>query len=385
MRKEDIAGLVVYMFIIAIAVMYGLVFLQPYYAESGFTSVGLYALYILGAIVLGIFAHSVLLEIGHVLGAKAGKYKILSVNILHFSFKRNEEDKFRFKFAEFNGLTGETKILPLKEDSNPRSYLTFGSLLSALFIGGCLAAFILLMNNTGTLKDLSRFFLTAGVVSIICLLYNILPIQLDSLTDGYRLLMVSNPINRDAFNELLRVEYEISQGKKVEIKTFTELTNFTADLNMNKVYQLVDEKKYEQAEELIELLLSQKDKLSLKLSVEVVAMKIYLKKIHGDSDALNKYIEEEIDMEFRRTLFESNTLTSLRAYLIIEGFYDNSKNECMLTLSKVGKAYKRVPKNRRAAELEKFNEIVDMISEAHPKWDIGKYKLVASQPTKKQD
>ena len=51
------------------------------------------------------------------------------------------------------------------------------------------------------------FALTVGVVAGICLLYNIIPFKLDSLNDGYRLVMVSNPKNKEAFNELLRVEY----------------------------------------------------------------------------------------------------------------------------------------------------------------------------------
>ena len=377
MRKEDVTSLFVYMIIIAIAMVYGLVFLQPYYAESSFTSVGLYALFILGSIVAGITVNALLLELGHLAGAKLGKYKVLSFNVLHFGVKRNEEDKFRFKFFDYDGLTGEVKILPLSDESNPRHYLTLGTLFSSLLIGGCLAGYLLLGKQGGTLKDLSRFFLTAGVVALVCLLYNILPLRLDTTNDGYRLLMVSNPKNREAFNELLKVEYAISQGHKdVEVKTFTELTNFTADLNMSKIHMLIDNKKYDDANELLDLLLSKKDDLSIRLYLETIVQKIYLLKVANKEEELTKYIEENIDLNLRKVIGESRKLSSIRAYLIIEGFFDNSKNECLFALGKVERAYKRVEKKRREVELRQFNEIIDMIDQAHPKWGIGQYKLV---------
>ena len=377
MRKEDVTSLFVYMIIIAIAMVYGLVFLQPYYAESNFTSVGLYALFILGSIVAGIVANAVLLELGHLAGAKLGKYKVLSFNILHFGVRRNEEDKMKFGFFDYDGLTGEVKILPLGEDSNPRHYLTLGTLFSSLLIGGCLAGFLLLGKYDGTLKDMSRFFLTAGVVSLVVLLYNILPLRLDTINDGYRLLMVSNPKNREAFNELLKVEYAISQGHNdVEIKTFTDLTNFTAELNMNKIRMLIDNKKFAEANELLDLLLSKKDDVSNKVYLETIVQKIYvLKNLNNDEEFL-AYIEKNIDLELRKVIADNKRLSSIRAYLIIEGFYDNSKNECLYALAKVERAYKHVEKKRRSVELVQFNEVIDMIDAAHPKWGIGQYKLV---------
>ena len=54
---------------------------------------------------------------------------------------------------------------------------------------------------------------------------------------------------------------------------------------------------------------------------------------------------------------------------------DNSKSECTLVLNKVYKAYKHTPKNRKEAELQLFNQALDLVVEAHPKWEVDKYKL----------
>ena len=115
MKREDISGLIVYMLIFAVAIVFGLTVLQPYFTNSTFSSGLIYALFILGAIAASIIVCSILLEVGHIIGAKIGKYTILSVNILHVAFFI-EEGKFKVKLKNFDGLTGETKILPKEEN-----------------------------------------------------------------------------------------------------------------------------------------------------------------------------------------------------------------------------------------------------------------------------
>lgn len=376
MKKEDISGLIVYMLIFAVAIVFGLTVLQPYFANSTFTSGIIYALFVLAAIVLGIVVCALLLEIGHIIGAKIGKYNIISVSILHFTFFK-EENKTKFKFSSFDGLTGETKILPKDEKSNPRPYLLMGTLLMSLWIAGCLIIFIFNKDFLNTSRsDMAFFFLTVAVVSGVCLFYNLFPVKLDAINDGYRLSLVSNVRNKEAFNELLRVEYELSQGKEnIEIKTFTELTNFTADLNMNKVYILLDKKEYDEADQLLDLVLENKQNVSYRVYLRALSMKVFIKFISKDREEAKKYIDDNFNLELRKEIFGDNSLLSIRAYMLISGLVDNSKSECTLVLNKVYKAYKHTPKNRKEAELQLFNQALDLVIEAHPKWEVDKYKL----------
>ena len=128
MKKEDISGIIVYLIIIVLAVVFGLAVLQANANDmtlSGFP----YVMFIIGSVVGGALFNSIMFELAHVLGAKIGKYDILSVNILGLCFYKNE-GKTKFKFASFDGLTGETRIVPKKgmeDKANPYTYLFFGS------------------------------------------------------------------------------------------------------------------------------------------------------------------------------------------------------------------------------------------------------------------
>ena len=387
MKKEDITGLVMYLVILAVALVYGLVVLQPYFAHSTFKTGFIYALFILGAVAIGVLSASVLFEVGHILGAFAGKYTILSVCILHLLFFK-EDGKLKAKFGPFDGLTGETKVLPKSEKSNPRPYLLLGTLFNSLWLVGCIIIFYFNKDFVKTARsDMAYFFLSIGVVVGICLFYNIVPFRLDSINDGYRLSMVSNPRNKEAFNELLRVEYEISKGNKdVEIKTFTELTNFTAELNMSKVYVLLDNKKYQEADEMLDIVLKNKETVSFKIYLRAISMKVFVHVVSSSLEDARKYIEENIDLQKRRDISDDNSLISIRAYVLITGLVDNSRSECMLALNKVYRAYKATPKNRRGAELNYFNQAIDIVNELHPKWEVDKYRLVDEKvaPTKNE-
>lgn len=387
MKKEDITGLVMYLVILAVALVYGFVILQPYFTNSTFSLGIIYALFILGAIVLGVLSASILFEVGHVLGAVIGKYNILSVCVLHLFFIK-EDGKTKIKFGQFDGLTGETKVLPKSEKSDPRPFLLLGTFFNSLWLVGCIVIFYFNKDFIKTTRsDMAYFFLTVGVVVGICLFYNIVPFRLDSINDGYRLAMISNPKNKEAFNELLRVEHEISKGNKdVEIKTFTELTNFTAELNMNKVYVLLDNKKYQEADEMLDIVLNSKETVSYKVYLRAISMKVFVHVISSSLEDAKKYIEDNISLQQRREISADNSLISIRAYLLITGLVDNSKSECILALNKTYHAYKLTPKNRRLNELNYFNQAIDLVHSIHPKWEVDKYRIVDEKvaPTKNE-
>ena len=376
MKKEDVTGLLMYLIILAVALVFGLTVLQPHFAHSTFRTGIIYALFILGAVAIGVLSASLLFEVGHVLGALIGKYNILSVCILHLFFHK-EDGKLKAKIGPFDGLTGETKILPKSEKSNPRPFLLLGTLFNSLWLVGSIVVFYFNKDLSKANGDMAYFFLTIGVVVGICILYNIVPFKLDSINDGYRLAMISNPKNKEAFNELLRVEYEVSQGNtNVEIKTFTELTNFTAELNMNKVYVLLDNKKYQEADEMLDIVLKSKDNVSYRVYLRAISMKVFVHVVSSSLDDAKKYIEDNITLQLRREISDDHSLVSIRAYLLITGLVDNSKSECLLALNNVYRAYKSTPKNRRLAELTYFNQAIDIVHELHPKWEVDKYRIV---------
>ena len=381
MKKEDVIGLIIYLIIIALAIVFGITVLQAHNPDSsfqGFSYVGFVAI----CVILGVVLNAIMYELAHVLGAKVGKYLILSVNVLGFTFYR-EQDKFKFRFSSFDGLTGETKIVPKKgfeDKANPTPYLLFGSLFFVLEAVIVMVLFTLFKDSkTAALTDVAYGALTVGAIGLVILFYNIVPLRIDSMTDGYRLTMVSNPKNKAAFNELLRVEYEMQQGNKVEVKLFDEITNFTADLNLNKVYALLDEKKYEEAEQILDKIIAAKEGIDAKVYIRARAQKIYINLMNKDLEAAKAYYDKEVPVSERREISNDVSMQSIRAYLLMSGLLDKSRSECIIALNNVYKAFKKTPKNRQATELTLFNEALDKVVAAHPDWELDGYKLQVAE------
>ena len=380
MKKEDVTGIIVYLIIIVLAILFGVFALQDHANHSYFTGMGFaYVIYIILSVLVGALLNAILFEVAHILGAKLGKYEIVSVNILGLLFYK-ENGKRKVKFSSFDGLTGETRIVPKKDmvdKANPYPYLFFGTLFFAVeAIVVMILFWNLYKNENVVVTDVAFSLLTMGAIGFVILLYNILPLHVDSITDGYRLTMVSNPKNKAAFNELLRVEYEIEQGNTdVEITVFNEITNFTADLNLNRVYTLLDKKQYAEAEEILDKIIAAKEEVSAKVHIRARAQKIYINLINKDLEAARAYYDKEVPVAERREISNDVSMASIRAYLLMSGLLDKSRSECIIALNNVYRAFKRTPKNRQEIEVALFNEALDKVVAAHPDWELEGYRL----------
>lgn len=377
MKKEDVSGIVVYLLILAIAVVFGLTILREY--SSQWDSVFVYILFIFGAILTGVILNAVIFELAHIAGAKAGRYQILSVNILGLLWYK-EGQKSKFKFSGYDGLTGETRIYPkkdVKKEPNPSPYLLFGTLFYAIEIVAAVILFTIQKElKNDILTKVSYFVLVIAVIGGMILIYNILPFKLDATTDGYRMRMTSNKANKIAFNELLRVEEAVRQGETdVEIATFNEITNFTADLNLNKVYMLLDKGEFLEAEKLIDIIISGKSTISEKVYIRARAQKIYINIFTKPLEEAKDYYEKEVPMAERRQLSNDLSMVSVRTYLLMSGLLDNSKSECTIAINNVRRCFNSTPKQRRQTEARLFNEALKKVDEVHPNWKLAEYSI----------
>ena len=378
MKKEDVTGLIVYLVIIVAAVLFGIFVLREHATDSSFQGFE-YVIYIIVSVLVGALLNAILFEMAHILGAKIGKYEIISVNILGLLFFK-ENGKRKVKFSSFDGLTGETRIVPkegMVEKANPYPYLFFGSLFFAVEAIVVMILFSILYSfDDDLLKDIAFALLTGGAIGLVILIYNILPMRVDSMTDGYRLTMVSNPKNKAAFNELLRVEYEIEKGNSdVEIKVFDEITNFTADLNLNRVYTLLDKKEFKEAEQILDKIIAAKEDVSAKVHIRARAQKIYINLITKDLEEARVYYDKEVPVAERREISNDVSMASIRAYLLMSGLLDKSRSECIIALNNVYRAFKHTPKNRQEVEITLFNEALERVVATHPDWELEGYKL----------
>lgn len=374
MKKEDIASLVVYLGMILIAIILGFTVIKDTFANVYQLSMNSYVFAIL-VIIIGLLVNIVGLEIGHIIGGKLGKYFIVSVNILGLCFYKNN-NKRKFGFKDFDGLTGETKLAPKSEKSNPKPYVWIPLLMYIIELSTCIVLYTL-----GSAKDLDihnplRWLATAAIVwiaiSSMMALYNFVPVKLDSMTDGYRLTLITRPVNVEAYNELMRIENLQREGKEIgEVKVFDEITDFTMSLNLITIYEYLSKKDYDSAKVLIEKCLSVGDKLSKTVRNRLIAQKLYINILTMSLEDAKKYYDEEVGDDIRRFISNDISMESVRAYVLIAGMLDESYGEVEFANNRKPKAMKRSLASRAKIEEELYKEAFDKVMDAHPEWKNG--------------
>ena len=89
----------------------------------------------------------------------------------------------------------------------------------------------------------------------------------------------------------------------------------------------------------------------------------------------NEYFDKEVPIAERREISHDATLSSVRTYILIAGLLDKSRSECALALNNTIKAFKHTPKAKRVNEVKLYNEALDKVIAAHPKWELEDYRF----------
>lgn len=374
MKKEDAASYVVYLLMIALALILGFTLIrstfQSVYPPNEMNSYLFAFLVILG----GLIINAVGLELGHLLGGLAGGYSIVSFNVFGLCIYK-KEGKTKFGFKPFDGLTGETILAPKKEKSNPKFYVWFPLILYIIELAACITLYTVGASYKDVAHSPMRYLATMSVILIaissMIALYNFVPVRLDSMTDGYRLTLISKPINVEAYNELMRVENLQREGKKVDnIRVFEQVTDFTASINLITVYEDLSKKDYDAALKIIDMMIVEPTKISKTTYYRLVCQKLYIKILLEPIEEVKKYYDEKIDDKMRRFISNDLSMESLRAYVLIAGILDESLGEVEYANSKKNKALKRSLASRAKIESQLYEDAINKIKELHPDWEI---------------
>ena len=205
------------------------------------------------------------------------------------------------------------------------------------------------------------------VISSMIALYNLVPLKLDSMTDGYRLTLISKKENVEAFNELMRIQELQIEGKEIgEIKVFPEITEFTASINLMSVYEELNKGNFARAEELIDMICVDPTKVSSQTYNRLLAQKLYIKIMTLPLEEVRKYYDESINDNVRKFIANDLSMESLRAYILIAGLLDESNGEVEFAKSRKDRALKR--SSRAAIEQKLYDGALTKVYETHPDW-----------------
>ena len=372
MRKEDLASLVVYLIMIAAAVIVGLTAVQATFQVHYHLSMPTY-LFAIIVIVVGLIFNIIGLELSHVAGAKIGGYKILSINCVGFCFQK-KGGKWKFSFKDFDGLTGETKIAPKSDKAKLAPYIWFPIVMYFAELAACIVVFTLAedksINAHSPLHWMAIASLLLIIIASMLALYNLVPIKLDSMTDGYRFTLLTKKENIDAFNELMRIEAaQMNDEDPGEIKVFNEITEFTASINLISVYIELKNKNYTRAEELIDMIVVDPKKVSPQTYNRLLSQKLYIKIMTLPLEEVKEYYDKNVDDFARKYIAHDLSMESIKAYVLIAGLLDKSRNEVEFAKSRKDRALKHTPHSRVEIENKLYEEALAKVYEAHPDWN----------------
>lgn len=380
MKKQDLCSLIFWIAGLAAYVVYFFLVIQPFFNDSGYSDNGWFLYFAVFALVIfaSVIVSAIIIELLHIIGAKIGGYKVLSVNILRFNFYR-DDNKIKFRFAKFDGLTGETKILPKlnrKKEANPNWFIFINSAFFVLEFAVLYFLYNFLKDNEQSLiRNIAVHCLTFGLTAAVIWLYNILPIQFENKTDGYLFSISKGKAKRKEFNKKLISENLGENYQEIENaeEVIKENGLLVTGNNIESIYAAIglnDEKK---ALEILDYLLN--DKEHKKHTITYKCLKFYIQTINLSLDEGRSIYDEMFDLNERREASQGEDLACIDAYTLMAGLYDKSYSECDRVLAKASKLYKRVANNKKEVERNLLNNAIDKVLSFHPNWELAKYKI----------
>ena len=352
MRKEDLISDILYLLMAGIVLLVGFLVIQPAINDGLLgRDMGQNVAFILIALIIGIILNVLLMEVGHVLGAFIGKYKILSVNVLGLNLyrdfsKNSAKPQLKFRFKGFNGLTGETLIEPKSEKSNPMFYVFLPLILFLLEFVVMYFVVVLVPADSATYFETPQILkyglIVTTTIAGCIVLYDYFPAKLDTLNDGYRLICLTKKINIDAFNEQLKLEANEYKGiKNTEFKIFEEITDFTAKVNLQTALKKLDDGEYEEALKIIDNCLKDSTKISHSTETNLKLNKAFITYIYkGKEEGTTLY--NSLDEETKNDVKKCKSLEAIRVYALYIGLEEKSESEIKYAIDKAKKLYDRL-------------------------------------------
>ncbi|MBP5091250.1 MAG: hypothetical protein J6328_01655 [Bacilli bacterium] len=374
MKRNDFAVFIVYVGILATAVLVGLLVLRPLLLawDNEFK-----ILVAIAAVLGGALFNALLIEVGHFLGAKAGHYDVYAWCILGLGVKKDAEGKKKFGFMNHDGLTGDTKITPKDLEKSTASGLILIPLI--LFLAEVIGGMVMIaFSDRGVKVDGNPNAVWMKVVAVTVMtiggmiyLYNYFPAHLDNVTDGYRMILLSKPINKEAYNRHLQNEYRAAMGLPLPpIPVYDDVTDYTAAVNMDKVYQLLRAGKYGEAILVVQKTLDTEERVSESTANEAMAMKLSLVLLTTRRDGGLTYYEENVENPQRKYLATLPDASALRAYLLVAGVLEGSETETNYALERAPKIMRRVPDSKKDVENKLLSLTLQRIKTLHPTWTL---------------
>ena len=368
MKKESVISTVFLLSVLAVAIIMGLTVISDAFEklyESDLSPV----LFTLIVLILGFVFNVIWMEVAHVVGAKVGKCKVVAVNCYYLGFKKSK-DGWKFGVDDFDGLTGETKIIKT-EKSKLNAYVWMPIVFYAAELAGCIVLYS--MGQSAPKDSALKWLAIAGllwiILSSILFVYDFIPFKLDTSNDGYRLSLLTKPENAKALLDYMDYQGRLSyEGKAVDLEFNEKISDFTVESNLIVVEQALLKGDYKSASEMLQKIKSSEVKIDPFLTKRIITQEMFIALMNDPLEEVKKYYDEQVGDADRKYISNETSVEALRTYALIAGLIDDSQFEVQYAISKKEKALKKVPSVYLEEEKKLFEEVVKKIQEKHPEW-----------------
>lgn len=376
MKRNDFAVFMAYVCMFAVALLVGLFVIRPIMSDYGASFPINFVVLVVLSLVAGILLNGLLLEGAHLLGAKIGGYEVLSCVVFMIGVKK-KDGKFVFGFHSYDGLTGETKVAP--KDVEKSSLGAYAFLPIFLFI---VEAIVLMVVNAVAGSQLKSdpslawvqvFCITVLSVGGMIFLYDIFPFRMDSNNDGYLFTILSHNDNRIAYNYYLEKEKAKYLGTEMPpIRTFDNITEFTAYLNYFAIYDHVSKGEFDQAVALLDRIINVEHGIGHAAKDDAACFKLTLLLASSKTSLGVAYYNEFSDVQ-KKYIANLPTMPALRSYLLVSSCVEDSEAEANFALDKVEKVLGTLGKEEPLfLDSEKALVQYDkqFVAKMHPSWEL---------------
>jgi len=304
-------------------------------------------------------------NIGKTIFGYLSGYKISIIEILGLQINMSgDKTKVRYLFrniAEFH-----LKMMPKKENPNPKFMFMGGTIFYVL-----IAAILLIVGTT--LSSNTMILIDYGVgLGAMIIVYEMLPVKLDTSNDMYLMIASNSPENRVAFNKVLSAEASERAGKYIDD---LKIENFGKSRikPQSLLYTLrgqVYAKDYKAALDTIDKIEYNSIYLTDQDKAEALYEQMYIYLLQGRSkDAERLILRLEKRVKNSSDLFV--TPSSARTSVLIAGLVDNSLDQVLLKRYDFIKQCRYFGKTDRVLnDIELTRNGIIKIKRAHPDWTL---------------
>jgi len=376
MKRQDVLTFVAYAFMLAIALVVGIVVIYQNGILQDLKSSGEQIGVTIASLTVAFILHTIIFELAHIVGAKIGGYDVTRVNFFFFNFEKNNENKFKFSLKSFDGLVGETCITPKEgviKEPNPKPFLWFGAIFYAIQLIGGITFLVL---NPGLATDSTLIIILRAYVIFhitlggMLLLYAIFPAKLDTKNDGYYIAICNGATNVKAFNLMLTVEETVRRGLPApKMESFQDITEFTAKINILIAADNVIDNRFEDAISAIApVLIDEKEVVSSRTKLAATAEKISALIFLGSLEEATS-VYNELPIERKKILTNDKSLAGLRINLIITAIIEDSFAESLISYREFRKKTVKSQELLLGSDGVLFQKGMNLIAKLKPNFD----------------